>query len=62
MAEMHQSIPAAPSDPPPPGADPRTLAFFSLGWQIPGGGDSWAVKSPGWGRQKRAKTRPRTVE
>ena len=28
---MHQSIPAAPS---------RALAFFCLGWQIPGGGDS----------------------
>ena len=44
---MHQSIPAAPSPPPPL---PRTLAFFfCLGWQIPGGGDSWAVKSPGVG-------------
>ena len=37
---MHQSIPPAPSTPPPP---PRP------GWQIPGGGDSGAVKSPGVG-------------
>ena len=29
---MHQSIPA----------DTRAFAFFCLGWQIPGGGDSWA--------------------
>ena len=33
---IHQSIPAAPNHPPPAGA----LAFFCLGWQIPGGGDS----------------------
>ena len=47
---MHQSIPAAPS--PPPGADPRKV-FFCLGWQTPGGGDSWAaVKSPGMGTKK----------
>ena len=50
---MHQSIPAAPS--PPPGADPRKV-FFCLGWQTPGGGDSWAaVKSPGMGRKKEGK-------
>ena len=35
--------------PPPPRTDPWVLAFFCLGWQIPGGGDSWAVKSPGVG-------------
>ena len=35
-------------------ADPRALAFFffCLGWQIPGGGESWAVKSPGVGTKK----------
>ena len=47
---MHQSIPPAPSPPPPSRADPRALAFFapwmanSRGWgllscQIPRGGD-----------------------
>ena len=42
---MHQSIPAAPM-PPPPQANPRALAFFPLGWQIPGGGDTLAAKCP----------------
>ena len=32
---MHQPIPAALM---PPRANPRALAFFSLGWQIPRGG------------------------
>ena len=41
--------------PPPPRADPRELAFFCLGWQIPGGGDSWAGKSPGVGTKKEGK-------
>jgi len=36
---MHQSNPAAPM-PPPARANPRALAFFSLGWQI----------SRGWGQ------------
>ena len=54
---MHQSIPPAPSPPAPsPGADPRGISiFFCLGWQIPGGGDSWAVKSPGMGTKKEGK-------
>ena len=50
---MHQSIPPAPR---PPRADPRELAFFlpwSLGWQIPGGGDSSAGQFPGVGKKKR---------
>ena len=39
---------AQPHRPAPPlRAYPRALAFFCLRWQIPGGGDSWAVKSPG---------------
>ena len=56
-AVMRESIPAAPSAPPPPfsRAEPRALAFFCLGWQIPGGGDSWAVKSPGVGTKKEGK-------
>ena len=41
---MHQSIPAAPM--PSPRANPRALAIFSLGWQIPGGGDTLAAKCP----------------
>ena len=54
---MHQSIPAVPSPPTPPprSADPRALAFFCLRWQIPRGGDSWAVKSPGVGTKKEGK-------
>ena len=52
---MHQSIPPTPSPPPLPRADPRELAFFCLGWQILGGGDSWAVKSPGVGTKKESK-------
>ena len=36
---MHQSIPASPSSPPPPAADPRALAFF-----LP-----WMANSRGWG-------------
>ena len=47
---MHQSIPAAPSPalPPPPTrrANPRALAFFCLGWQIPGGGDEKRGQMP----------------
>ena len=39
---MHQSIPTAPM--PPPRANPRALAFFSLEWQIPGGEDALAAK------------------
>ena len=30
--------------------------FFCLGWQIPGGGDSWAVKSPEVGTKKEGKS------
>ena len=47
-----------PPPPPPPfplQAKPRAWAFFSLGWQIRGGGDSWAVKSPGVGTKKEGK-------
>ena len=59
MGIMHQSIPAAPSWPPPPTplprADPQALAFFCLGWQIPGGGEYWVVKSPGVGTKKEDK-------
>ena len=53
---LHQSIPPAPSPPPPFRADPRGISiFFCLGWQIPGGGDSWAGKSPGVGKEKEGK-------
>ena len=55
---MHQSIPAAPSTPSPrlPQAEPPGINIFvCLGWQIPGGGDSWAVKSPGVGTRKEGK-------
>ena len=39
----------------PPGLTPGHWHFFCLGWQIPGGGDSWAVKSPGVGTEKEGK-------
>ena len=39
----------------PPRADPGHQNFFCLGWQIPGGGDSWAVKSPAVGMKKEGK-------
>ena len=55
---MHQSIPTAPMPPPPPRANPRALAFFSLEWQIPGGGDTLAAKRPRWGLRKRANAPP----
>ena len=40
---------------PLPRTDPQAIAFVCLGWQIPGGGDSWAVKSPGVGTKKEGK-------
>ena len=54
-AFMHQSIPAAPSLP-PPRADPQALACF-LPWMANSRGvkDSWAVKSPGVGTKKEGK-------
>ena len=55
---MHQSIPAALSTPPPrlPRAEPPGINIFvCLGWQIPRGGDSWAVKSPRVGTRKEGK-------
>ena len=46
-------IPAAPSF---PRSDPQALAFFfALDGKLPGGGDSWAVKSPGVGTKKEGK-------
>ena len=54
---MHQSIPPAPR---PPRADLRALAFFCLGWQIPGVGTLELSNSPGWGRKKKANA-PSTV-
>ena len=39
----------------PPGWPPGISIFFCLGWQISGGGDSWAGKSPGVGKKKEAK-------
>ena len=49
---MYQSIPAGPS---PRRLTPGHWHFFCLGWQIPGGGNSWAVKSPGVGTKKEGK-------
>ena len=40
---------------PRPGLTPGHWHFFCLGWQIPRGGDSWAVKSPGVGTKKEGK-------
>lgn len=51
---MHQPIPAAPCHTPHPGLTPEHQHFFCLGCQVPGGGDSRTVNSPGWGIKKRA--------
>ena len=40
--------------PRPPRADPRALAFFCLGWQIPGVGTRELSNPAEWGRKKRA--------
>ena len=40
---------------PPPRANPRALAFCSLGWQIPGGGDTLAAKCPVVGTKEEGK-------
>ena len=40
---------------PPPRANPRALAFFSLEWQIPGGGDTLAAKCPAAGTKEEGK-------
>ena len=50
---MHQSIPPAPST--PPRLTPGHWHFFCIGFQIPWGGDFWAVKSPGVGSKKKGK-------
>ena len=54
---MHQSIPPAPSQHPPPPlrADPRHWHFFCSGWQNPGGRHLRAVKSSGVGTKKKGK-------
>ena len=51
---MHQSIPPA-LRPPPPGWPPGISIFFALDGKFPGGGDSWAGKSPGVGTKKEGK-------
>ena len=48
---MHKLIPPAPLL----RAEPWALAFFCLGWQIPGGGDFGAVKFPEVGTEKEGK-------
>ena len=40
---------------PPLRLTPAHQHFFCFGWQIPGGGDSWAVESPGMGTKKEGK-------
>ena len=48
----YASVNSSCAQPPPPsphGLTPGHWHFVYLGWQIPGGGDSWAVKSPGVG-------------
>ena len=49
---MHQSIPPAPSTP-PPRLTPGHWHYFCIGLQIPWGGDFSAVKSPRGGVEKK---------
>ena len=57
-ASVNSSCAQPPSPPPPPPTPlmliPGITIFFCLGWQIPGVGDPWAVKSLGVGRKKGA--------
>ena len=57
-------LPSSPTPPPPPSpADSRALAIFFLAWyQIPEGGDSSVVKSPGVGTKKEGKCVPRACQ
>ena len=55
LSFMHQSIPAAPNPPPPPGWPRGISIYFCLGWQISEGGDSWAVKFPRVGTKDEGK-------
>ena len=50
---MHQSIPAAPSAP-PPGSPSGIGIFFALDRKFPGVGTLELSNPPGWGREKRA--------
>ena len=52
---QNQSIPPARNPHPPLGLNPGTGICFGLGWQIPWGGDFWAVKSTGVGAKKKGK-------
>ena len=52
---MHQSIPPAPSPPPPlPGWPPSISIFFFLDGKFTGVGALELLNPPGWGRKKRA--------
>ena len=56
-ASVNSSCAQRPPTPPPPPPHGLTsgISIFCLGWQIPGGGDSWAVKSPGVRTKKEGK-------
>ena len=52
---MHQSIPLAPSPPPPTRWPPGSGIFFALDGKFLGVRTLWAVKSPGVGTKKEGK-------
>ena len=55
-ASVNSSSALHPPPPCLPRAEPPGINIFvCLGWQIPGGGDSWAVKFPGVGTRKEGK-------
>ena len=58
-------LPSSPTPPPPPPIPPwfPGISNFFLAWyQIPGGGDSSVVKSPGVGTKKEGKCVPRACQ
>ena len=54
MIVLHQSMPAAPSPPPPPGLTPVISIFFASDGKLPGVGTLELSNPPDWGQKQRA--------